>query len=435
MIPLSVVQLTSTIQQVLEKELEPLIWVVGELADFRQAPQGHVYFELVEKEGNQVQAKIRANLWQFTFRTVAAKFESVTGTTLKSGMKVLAQVSVTYHPVYGLSLNVKYIDPSFSLGERARIRQETVNRLTQEGKLRSNAQVQLPLVIQRIAVISSSTAAGYGDFINQIDGNPSGYKIYHRLFPSLMQGNEAVPQLLAAMDHVAKEATKLRLDALVIIRGGGAQLDLDCFDDYTLGLKIAEFPLPVFTGIGHERDETIADLVAHTRLKTPTAVAEFILSSYREFEDQLGIAAQRLDWITRSKFKEEERLLQSLGFRLQGEAKQLLSRGEERVRTCSSRIFLAAKSLGKQEIVTLSQKSELLKKESQRYLKQQMDRVSQLELQSRQLNPASLLKKGYTRTEKEGIPIHKILVTPGDQLITFTATQKISSTVQTMDKK
>ena len=142
-----------------------------------------------------------------------------------------------------------------------------------------------------------------------------------------------------------------------------------------------------------------------------------------------------MDWITRSKFKEEERLLQSLGFRLQGEAKQLLSRGEERVRTCSSRIFLAAKSLGKQEIVTLSQKSELLKKESQRYLKQQMDRVSQLELQSRQLNPASLLKKGYTRTEKEGIPIHKILVTPGYQLITFTATQKISSTVQTMDKK
>ena len=362
MIPLSVVQLTSTIQQVLEKELEPLIWVVGELADFRQAPQGHVYFELVEKEGNQVQAKIRANLWQFTFRTVAAKFESVTGTTLKSGMKVLAQVSVTYHPVYGLSLNVKDIDPSFSLGERARIRQETVNRLTQEGKLRSNAQVQLPLVIQRIAVISSSTAAGYGDFINQINGNPSGYKIYHRLFPSLMQGNEAVPQLLAAMDHVAKQAAKLHLDALVIIRGGGAQLDLDCFDDYTLGLKKAEFPLPVFTGIGHERDETIADLVAHTRLKTPTAVAEFILSSYREFEDQLGIAAQRLDWITRSKFKEEERLLQSLGFRLQGEAKQLLSRGEERVRTCSSRIFLAAKSLGKQEIVTLSQKSELLKR-------------------------------------------------------------------------
>ena len=435
MTPLSVVQLTSTIQQVLDKELEPLIWVVGELADFRQAPQGHVYFELVEKEGNQVQAKIRANIWQFTFRTVAAKFESVTGTTLKSGMKVLAQVSVTYHSVYGLSLNVKDIDPSFSLGERARIRQETINRLTQEGKLRSNAHFQLPLVIQRIAVISSSTAAGYGDFINQIEGNPSGYKIYYRLFPSLMQGNEAVPQLLAAMDHVAKEAAKLQLDALVILRGGGAQLDLDCFDNYALALKIAEFPLPVFTGIGHERDETIADLVAHTRLKTPTAVAEFILSSYREFEDHLGIAAQRLDWITRSKFKEQERSLQSLGFRIQGEAKQLLSRGEDRIRTCSSRIFLAATSRGKQELITLSQKGEQLKKESQRYLKQQKDRVSQLELQSRQLNPASLLEKGYTRTEKEGIPIHKTLVAPGDQLVTFTPNQRIISTVQTLDNK
>ena len=435
MTPLSVVQLTSTIQQVLDKELEPLIWVVGELADFRQAPQGHVYFELVEKEGNQVQAKIRANIWQFTFRTVAAKFESVTGTTLKSGMKVLAQVSVTYHSVYGLSLNVKDIDPSFSLGERARIRQETINRLTQEGKLRSNAHFQLPLVIQRIAVISSSTAAGYGDFINQIEGNPSGYKIYYRLFPSLMQGNEAVPQLLAAMDHVAKEAAKLKLDALVILRGGGAQLDLDCFDNYALALKIAEFPLPVFTGIGHERDETIADLVAHTRLKTPTAVAEFILSSYREFEDHLGLAAQRLDWITRSKFKEQERSLQSLGFRIQGEAKQLLSRGEDRIRTCSSRIFLAATSRGKQELITLSQKGEQLKKESQRYLKQQKDRVSQLELQSRQLNPASLLEKGYTRTEKEGIPIHKTLVAPGDHLVTFTPNQRIISTVQTLDNK
>ena len=435
MTPLSVVQLTSTIQQVLDKELEPLIWVVGELADFRQAPQGHVYFELVEKEGNQVQAKIRANIWQFTFRTVAAKFESVTGTTLKSGMKVLAQVSVTYHSVYGLSLNVKDIDPSFSLGERARIRQETINRLTQEGKLRSNAHFQLPIVIQRIAVISSSTAAGYGDFINQIEGNPSGYKIYYRLFPSLMQGNEAVPQLLAAMDHVAKEAAKLQLDALVILRGGGAQLDLDCFDNYALGLKIAEFPLPVFTGIGHERDETIADLVAHTRLKTPTAVAEFILSSYREFEDHLGLAAQRLDWITRSKFKEQERSLQSLGFRIQGEAKQLLSRGEDRIRTCSSRIFLAATSRWKQELITLSQKGEQLKKESQRYLKQQKDRVSQLELQSRQLNPASLLEKGYTRTEKEGIPIHKTLVAPGDHLVTFTPNQRIISTVQTLDNK
>ncbi len=435
MTPLSVVQLTTAIQQVLEKELEPLVWVVGELADFRQAPQGHVYFELVEKEGNQVQAKIRANLWQFTYRSVAAKFEAVTGTSLKNGMKVLAQVSVTYHPVYGLSLNVKDIDPSFSLGERARIRQETIAKLTQEGRIGHNARLPLPLVIQRIAIISSSTAAGYGDFINQLAGNPQGYQIYHQLFPSLMQGNEAVESLLSALDQVAEQAEKLHLDAVVIIRGGGAQLDLDCFDDYRLALRIADFTLPVLTGIGHERDETIADLVAHTRLKTPTAVAEFILSSFREYEENLALAAQRLDWITRAKFNEEERKLQAYRLRVHGEGKQLLSREGEKARTTALRIQHAIKNDTKQEKSKLEQRLELLIKSSQRFIKFQQDSLQRLETGSRQLDPNALLQKGYTRTESQGKPIHQLSLAPGDQILTHTSNQKISSTIQTIESK
>ena len=435
MTPLSVVQLTTAIQQVLEKELEPLVWVVGELADFRQAPQGHVYFELVEKQGNQVEAKIRANLWQFTYRSVAAKFEAVTGTSLKNGMKVLAQVSVTYHPVYGLSLNVKDIDPSFSLGERARIRQETIAKLTQEGRIGHNARLPLPLVIQRIAIISSATAAGYGDFINQLAGNPQGYKVYHQLFPSLMQGNEAVESLLSALDQVAEQAEKLQLDAVVIIRGGGAQLDLDCFDDYRLALKIADFSLPVLTGIGHERDETISDLVAHTRLKTPTAVAEFILSSFREYEENLALAAQRLDWITRTKFNEEERKLQACRLRIQGEGKQLLSREGEKARTTALRIQHAVKNDTKQEKSKLEQRQELLIKSSQRFIKLQQDSLQRLETGSRQLDPNALLQKGYTRTESQGKPIHQLSLSPGDQILTHTSTQKISSTIQTIESK
>ena len=435
MTPLSVVQLTTAIQQVLEKELEPLVWVVGELADFRQAPQGHVYFELVEKQGNQVEAKIRANLWQFTYRSVAAKFEAVTGTSLKNGMKVLAQVSVTYHPVYGLSLNVKDIDPSFSLGERARIRQETIAKLTQEGRIGHNARLPLPLVIQRIAIISSATAAGYGDFINQLAGNPQGYKVYHQLFPSLMQGNEAVESLLSALDQVAEQAEKLQLDAVVIIRGGGAQLDLDCFDDYRLALKIADFSLPVLTGIGHERDETIADLVAHTRLKTPTAVAEFILSSFREYEENLALAAQRLDWITRTKFNEEERKLQACRLRIQGEGKQLLSREGEKARTTALRIQHAVKNDTKQEKTKLEQRLEQLIKSSQRFIKLQQDSLQRLETGSRQLDPNALLQKGYTRTESQGKPIHQLSLAPGDQILTHTSTQKISSTIQTIESK
>ena len=435
MTPLSVVQLTTAIQQVLEKELEPLVWVVGELADFRQAPQGHVYFELVEKQGNQVEAKIRANLWQFTYRSVAAKFEAVTGTSLKNGMKVLAQVSVTYHPVYGLSLNVKDIDPSFSLGERARIRQETIAKLTQEGRIGHNARLPLPLVIQRIAIISSATAAGYGDFINQLAGNPQGYKVCHQLFPSLMQGNEAVESLLSALDQVAEQAEKLQLDAVVIIRGGGAQLDLDCFDDYRLALKIADFSLPVLTGIGHERDETIADLVAHTRLKTPTAVAEFILSSFREYEENLALAAQRLDWITRTKFNEEERKLQACRLRIQGEGKQLLSREGEKARTTALRIQHAVKNDTKQEKTKLEQRLEQLIKSSQRFIKLQQDSLQRLETGSRQLDPNALLQKGYTRTESQGKPIHQLRLAPGDQILTHTSTQKISSTIQTIESK
>ena len=435
MTPLSVLQLTTSIQQVLEKELEPLVWVVGELADFRQAPQGHVYFELVEKQGNQVQAKIRANLWQFTYRSVAAKFESITGTSLKNGMKVLAQVSVTYHPVYGLSLNVKDIDPSFSLGERARIRQETISRLTQEGWIGHNAKLLLPRVIQRIAIISSATAAGYGDFINQVDGNSQGYNVYHQLFPSLMQGNEAVESLLAALDQVATEADKLQLDAIVIIRGGGAQLDLDCFDDYRLAVKIANFTLPVFTGIGHERDETIADLVAHTPLKTPTAVAEFILSSFREFEEGLGVMAQRLDWITRSTFKGEGQKLQGYSLRIIGESKSQLAREGEKLRNWGMRMQQAGKNGAKQGKNKLEQRQEQLKKGLQQFLKSQQDRIMQLESSSRQLDPSSLLQKGYTRTESKGVPIHLTTLAPGDPIVTHTFNQKISSTINHIEKK
>ncbi len=435
MTPLSVLQLTTSIQQVLEKELEPLVWVVGELADFRQAPQGHVYFELVEKQGNQVQAKVRANLWQFTYRSVATKFEAVTGASLKNGMKVLAQVSVTYHPVYGLSLNVKDIDPSFSLGERARIRQETIFKLTQEGWMGHNARLPLPLVIQRIAIISSATAAGYGDFINQLAGNPQGYKVYHQLFPSLMQGNEAVDSLLSALDQVAAIAEKLQLDAVVLIRGGGAQLDLDCFDDYRLALKIADFSLPVLTGIGHERDETIADLVAHTQLKTPTAVAEFILSSFREYEENLALAAQRLDWITRSKFNEEERKLQACHLRIQGEGKQLLSREGEKVRTTTLRIQHSIKNGAKLEKSKLEQRKDQLIKSSQHFFKGQLDSLQRLEIGCRQLDPSALLQKGYTRTESKGKPIHQLMLASGDQILTYTSTQKISSTIQTIESK
>ncbi|WP_111671849.1 exodeoxyribonuclease VII large subunit [Algoriphagus litoralis] len=429
MSPLSISQLTEQIRLTLENELEPVYWVVGELADFRQAPQGHVYFELVEKQGNQVQAKIRANLWQFTYRSVAAKFQSVTGTTLQNGMKVLAQVAVTYHPVYGLSINVKDIDPSFSLGERARLRQETIDRLTREGLIQLNSRFQLPPVVQRIAVISSATAAGYGDFVDQLEKNSFGYKIYHKLFPSLMQGNEAVGSLLSALERVQAEKDHLQVQAVILIRGGGAQLDLDCFDDYRLAAAIANFPLPVFTGIGHERDETVADLVAHTRLKTPTAVAEFLLSGFREFEENLGILLQRLDRSTRQQLREEDGKIHQFALRAKSLAKNRISLEGEQVKNRSNRIELAARSLHRIHSSELDSVSKNLKKNLNTFLEKQAEKLANKELLLRQLDPGSILKRGYTRTELNGTPVHLAKVQAGDQMNTYTQNQLIRSKI------
>jgi exodeoxyribonuclease VII large subunit len=433
MSPLSISQLTEQIRLTLENELEPVYWVVGELADFRQAPQGHVYFELVEKQGNQVQAKIRANLWQFTYRSVAAKFESVTGTSLKNGMKVLAQVAVSYHPVYGLSVNVKDIDPSFSLGERARLRQETIDRLTREGIIRLNARFELPPVIQRIAVISSATAAGYGDFVNQIDHNPSGYQVVHRLFNSLMQGNEAVANLLLALDRVKAEAAGF--DAVILIRGGGAQLDLDCFDDYRLGAAIANFPIPVITGIGHERDETVADLVAHTRLKTPTAVAEFLLSGFREFEENLALILTRLDRATRQQLREEDTKIHQLELRTRSLSGNRLMLQHEQVKNRVTRIEQATKTQLKIQSLKLDTVEKGIQKSLENFLRKQQELLSRQEILLRQLDPISILKRGYTRTEKDGTPIHLAEIQIGDQVETFTQTQKISSVITQIENK
>lgn len=433
--PQSISDLTQLIQSTLENELDPMYWVIGELADLRQAPQGHAYFELVEKQGNQVMAKIKANLWQFTYRSVAARFEAQTGSGLKNGMKVLAQVAVNYHPVYGLSVNVKDIDPSYSLGERARIRQETIERLTKEGLIKLNGSIELPYLVQKIAIISSPTAAGYGDFVNQIEKNPSGYKIYHKLIPSMMQGNEAIQGLIQAINKAESLRTALDIQAIIIIRGGGAQLDLDCFDDYALAVKIAQCPIPIFTGIGHERDETIADLVAHTRLKTPTAVAEFLLSGFREFEENLNLSINRLERVMRQKLQTEENILHQYHHRIKSNTQHRLSLEYEKLTARSEKINAGLKNRLYVEEIHLQTLEKNLKKTFEEYLWKENEKLESKITSLRQLDPATIFARGYTRTEINGIPISDAKSKMGDQLITHTLSQKINSTVTKIEEK
>ena len=408
---LTISELTRQIQSSLEDHLKPSYWVIGELTDFRVAGQGHAYFELVEKSENSILAKIRSTLWAFNYREISNRFEKITGSRLKSGMTVMANITVNFHPVYGLSANVKDIDASFSLGERERIRRETIQRLTSEKLINLNSQLSLPSVVQKVAIISSKTAAGYQDFVNQLDSNTSNYQIYHKLYQATLQGNTAATSIINALKKIKRESSSMEFDAVVLIRGGGAQLDLDCFDEYGLSREIALMELPVFTGIGHERDETVADLVAHTTLKTPTAVAEFILSSFREFEENIRISSRHI----------ERLLLHQINL----EQEKLVNTFREIEIFSSKRLQIALK-----KIEFIQREIEL---RAENLLQIKNLELTQLEQSLHDLSPISIMKRGYSRTEINGVPIDQKKIKKGDTIKTITPLRIIESEIKKIE--
>ncbi len=278
----SLSDLMDELQMVIRSSFDHSYWVIAELANVSGSARGHMYMELVEKSNHQIIAKARANLWSSRKHQIMKAFEEVTKETVKTGMKVLLQLSVDFHPVYGLSFQVLDIDPSFSLGELERQKQETIKRLQEEDLLDFNKQYVLPVVLQKLAVISSESAAGYQDFMNQLEQNTNSYQFDVQLFPAVMQGDKAPESIVLALEKLENKG--IEFDALIVIRGGGSNLDLACFDDYALNVRLAQSFFPIFTGIGHERDQSVTDMIAHTRLKTPTAVAEHIVQHNYEFE-------------------------------------------------------------------------------------------------------------------------------------------------------
>lgn len=271
---LSLSELCAELDQCIQQGLPGTYWVRAEIAQLTD--KGHCYLELVEKgEKGMFAAKMRATCWSNTWQLISAYFMQETGKRPEPGMQVLVEVSVEYHPVYGLSLNIQNIDPSFTLGDLARQRQLTLQQLEKDGVLDMNKSLPLPTVIRRIAVVSAEAAAGYGDFCHQLTDNPYNLSFSTQLFPATMQGNQAARSIIAALSAIAENADDF--DCVAIIRGGGATTDLTCFDTYELASHCAQFPLPILSGIGHTRDISIVDLVVHSSLKTPTAVAEMIV--------------------------------------------------------------------------------------------------------------------------------------------------------------
>lgn len=282
-------ELCGLIDDALQLSLEPIYWVRAEISSLQA--RGHCYMELVEKSDQALlSAKMRATCWQSTWNQLRRYFEQETGRTLSVGMQVLLGVEVQFHPVYGMSLNVVDIDPAFSLGELALQRQETIARLEQEQLMDRQSQLPLPTLVRRLAVISSDTAAGYQDFVDQLQGSP--YRFHCAIFPALMQGDRAAASVIEALQQVMQQPEEW--DAVVIIRGGGATTDLGCFDDYSLCRSVALLPLPVLSGIGHTRDVSILDMVSYQSLKTPTAVAGWLIDREAAQAQQLVYLRQRL---------------------------------------------------------------------------------------------------------------------------------------------
>jgi len=269
-------ELNNMVHGVLEHTMSDTYWIQAELSEVNQR-HGHCFLEFVQKSDTNegLIAKARGQIWASRWALLSPYFSHTTGQPLQAGMQVLVEVSVTFHELYGYSLNVVDIDPTYTLGDIARRRKEILQRLQEEGVDTMNKELPLPMLLNRIAVISSPTAAGYGDFCNQLKDNTYHLAFDTQLFPAVMQGDAVESSIIAALEQIASEED--RWDAVVIIRGGGAAADLSGFDTLRLAENVAQFPLPIITGIGHERDDTVIDMVSHTRVKTPTAAAEFLI--------------------------------------------------------------------------------------------------------------------------------------------------------------
>ena len=395
---LSLYELNGLVKRSIRSCLPDTYWVQAELSDVRSNYSGHCYLEFIQKDasGNNLIAKARGTIWSNIYKMLKPYFEQETGQAFTSGIKVLVQVSVEFHELYGYSLTVLDIDPTYTVGDMERKRREILRQLEEEGVIDLNKELEMPMLPQRIAVISSATAAGYGDFCNQLSNNPRGYGFRTELFPAIMQGERVEESILSALDAINDRLEEF--DVVVIIRGGGATFDLSGFDTYLLAASCAQFPLPIITGIGHERDDTVIDKVAHTRVKTPTAAAEFLIAKMDKCADVLDEMSFRLMQGVRNRLLWEHRRIENLKQRIPSAVYKRIADAKydllsaQRDLQMASRQFLSAKK-------------------------------HRLELLQQRLNdalPEKQLARGYSITLKNGKAVKDAsLLKEGDKLITM----------------
>ena len=420
-------QLNQAIKESLKFVIPNTIWVCAEIHSISTNYSGHCYIDLVEKSdfNDQIIAKQRATIWASTYRVLAQKFQQATNSSLQAGMKILVEVSVEFHELYGLSLNVKDIDPTYTLGELQRRRLEIIQRLKNRGLIDKNKRLPLSRLVKNIAVISSPTAAGYSDFIHQLQNNPYGFQYNVTLFPAIMQGTQTEESILSALDNINN------FQLVVIIRGGGATSDLQAFDSERLAERCANFPLPIVTGIGHLRDETILDLVAYLNLKTPTAVAEYIISRTLELDMELLSLGERLQKSVILRLEQEKNLLTSLSSYIPQHALKLLASSDNKLTSLQHRIELKTADFIAKNRTLLDRREEQIKVLAPNLLKAKQSQLDILQTKLQLLDPQQLLQKGYSFTTHNGkLVTSTTQLASGDIITTTLADGTVDSIVK-----
>ena len=410
-------------------------WICADLSDVN-VRGGHCYLELLEKDertGATV-AKMRGIIWANRFAYLRQKFVQVTGQDLRSGLKVMLEVSVNYHEQYGISLIITDIDPSYTLGDMERLRREILTRLKADGIIDMNKQLDFPVVPQRIAIVSAAGAAGYGDFMNQLHHNAYGLQFYTCLFPAVMQGKETVASVTAALDRINSHIDLF--DCVVIIRGGGSTSDLNSFDDYNLAANVAQFPLPVVVGIGHERDVTILDYVACRRVKTPTAAAELLIGCGVEALAHIDELREAIVSTAREYITEARRQVQYLSGTIPLIAGNIVERNRTRLQHIMQIVPLTAQSRIAQGNERLLFFLKQMQQASAQTIMREKMRLTAIYEKVQILSPQNTLRRGYSLTTVNGHAVTDASqLAAGDTITTRFACGTVTSTINKLSQK
>lgn len=436
---MTLTELQKIIRDSLYIALPDMYWVIAEISEIKENYAGHCYLELVEKnpENKNVKARVKAIIWSKRYRFLKSFFENTTGESLKEGIKILIKIKVEYHELFGLSLIVTDIDPAFTIGDMAMKRQVIITRLKQDGVFSMNKELDFPAIPRRIAIISSRNAAGYSDFIKQLTGNSYKYTFYTKLIESAMQGADTEQGIISAMDEVAENIDLF--DLLVIIRGGGSQSDLSWFDNYDIAYHVTQFPLPVITGIGHDKDISVTDMVASKSFKTPTAVADFLIECMVSAEQHINEMSSAIKDVSRVIIQKNRNLIEAYSIRiipaaqllisdirnkLSGNIMEIINVGKGYIIRAGlvpanqeSRLVSMTKSYSSIKKAEIERNKENLTILTLNSIKKRTDRLKGLENTLNILSPKSVLKRGYTITSLNGKIVKKRNLLKTDDII------------------